>query len=72
MEKDGFPGDLEEGDWFREHAREEPLWYVVGVEEEGGEVHVFYTAGPEDASEPSEAIYDSSAVISIERGVTIS
>ena len=68
VEPDGFPGDLEVDDWFRESGRVEPWWYVVGVEEQGDDVHIFYTSGPDDNGEISEAIYDSSAVIQIKRG----
>ena len=67
MEKNGFASDLEAGDWFREHGRIEPLWYVNGVAERGDDICVSYSAGPDDAGEPSEAVYDASAIISIQR-----
>lgn len=70
--------EVEVGDWFKEFHMEEPLWYVEDVEQHGDNIHIFYSKGPDDFSyretgdgEMSEAIYDGSAILFVERGLEI-
>jgi hypothetical protein len=70
MEKVDLAGDLEPGMWFKDPLEDE-LWYVVEVADDGDDIHVTYSNGPEDMEEESEAIYDKSAIIYIEPEVEV-